>query len=55
MFTAPTAIRAIKREDPEGRLLASYDLSALEALFLAGERCDPPTAAMGRRSCWASR
>ncbi|WP_431269051.1 AMP-binding protein [Dankookia sp. P2] len=44
MFTAPTAIRAIKRDDPEGRLLAQYDLSRLEALFLAGERCDPPTA-----------
>ena len=44
LFTAPTAIRAIKKEDPEGRLLARYDLSSLEALFLAGERCDPPTA-----------
>ncbi|MFC7474074.1 AMP-binding protein [Dankookia sp. GCM10030260] len=44
MFTAPTAIRAIKRDDPEGRLVAQYDLSKLEALFLAGERCDPPTA-----------
>ena len=44
MFTAPTAIRAIKRDDPDGKLLAQYDLSKLEALFLAGERCDPPTA-----------
>jgi propionyl-CoA synthetase len=44
MFTAPTAIRAIKRDDPEGRLLKAHDLSKLEALFLAGERCDPPTA-----------
>jgi propionyl-CoA synthetase len=44
LFTAPTAIRAIKKEDPEGRLLARYDLSKLEALFLAGERCDPDTA-----------
>ncbi|MBV1798057.1 AMP-binding protein [Siccirubricoccus sp. G192] len=44
LFTAPTAIRAIKKEDPQGRLLARYDLSALEALFLAGERCDPATA-----------
>ena len=43
LFTAPTAIRAIKKEDPEGKLLASYDLGKLEALFLAGERCDPPT------------
>ncbi len=44
LFTAPTAIRAIKKEDPDGKLLARYDLSKLEALFLAGERCDPPTA-----------
>ncbi|TDH64417.1 propionyl-CoA synthetase [Dankookia rubra] len=44
MFTAPTAIRAIKRDDPDGRLLSQHDLSKLEALFLAGERCDPPTA-----------
>ncbi|GGC60062.1 propionyl-CoA synthetase [Siccirubricoccus deserti] len=44
MFTAPTAIRAIKREDPEGKLLAAQDLSKLGTLFLAGERCDPPTA-----------
>jgi propionyl-CoA synthetase len=43
MFTAPTAIRAIKREDPAGALLAKYDLSSLRALFLAGERCDPNT------------
>ena len=43
-FTAPTAIRAIKREDAEGKLFATHDLSKLEALFLAGERCDPPTA-----------
>ncbi|MEJ2530247.1 MAG: propionyl-CoA synthetase [Halioglobus sp.] len=43
MFTAPTAFRAIKKEDPQGRHLASYDLSCLEALFLAGERCDPHT------------
>jgi propionyl-CoA synthetase len=43
LFTAPTAIRAIKKEDPEGRLLASYDLSALRTLFLAGERLDSGT------------
>ncbi len=42
-FTAPTAFRAIKKEDPEGRLLAQYDISGLRALFLAGERLDPPT------------
>jgi len=43
LFTAPTAIRAIKREDPDGRLIARHDLSRFEALFLAGERCDPDT------------
>ncbi len=42
-FTAPTAFRAIKRDDPDGRLLARYDLSRLRALFLAGERSDPAT------------
>ncbi|HKS88180.1 MAG TPA: propionyl-CoA synthetase [Stellaceae bacterium] len=44
-FTAPTAFRAIKREDPEGRLIRAYDLSRFRALFLAGERADPPTVA----------
>jgi len=43
LFTAPTAFRAIRREDPQARLLADYDLSCLETLFLAGERCDPET------------
>jgi propionyl-CoA synthetase len=43
MFTAPTAFRAIKKEDPEGQHLKRYDLSCLKALFLAGERCDPNT------------
>ncbi|WP_028466861.1 propionyl-CoA synthetase [Nisaea denitrificans] len=43
MFTAPTAIRAIKKEDPDGKLLAQYDLSHYKAQFLAGERCDPDT------------
>ena len=43
MFTAPTAFRAIKREDPEGEYLKKYDMSKFEALFLAGERCDPDT------------
>jgi len=42
-FTAPTAFRAIKREDPEGRLVGDYDLSSLRALYLAGERADPDT------------
>ena len=43
LFTAPTAFRAIKREDPHGKLIGDYDLSSLRALFLAGERCDPDT------------
>lgn len=43
MFTAPTAFRAIKKEDPSGALISNYDLSGLKALFLAGERCDPDT------------
>ncbi|WP_207540073.1 AMP-binding protein [Sabulicella rubraurantiaca] len=44
MFTAPTALRAIKKEDPDGAMMKRHDLSRLEALFLAGERCDPATA-----------
>lgn len=43
MFTAPTAYRAIKREDPRGELIGEYDLSHFEILFLAGERSDPNT------------
>ncbi len=43
MFTAPTAFRAIKREDPEGKLIRKHDLSKFRTLFLAGERADPPT------------
>ncbi|HPH31921.1 MAG TPA: AMP-binding protein [Chitinophagaceae bacterium] len=43
MFTAPTAIRAIKKEDHEGEGTKRYDLSSLKYLFLAGERCDPAT------------
>ena len=43
LFTAPTAIRAIKREDPEGTLLRGRDISSLRTLFLAGERLDPDT------------
>jgi propionyl-CoA synthetase len=43
LFTAPTGFRAIKREDPEGRLLEKYDLSKFRYLFLAGERLDPET------------
>jgi propionyl-CoA synthetase len=43
LFTAPTAIRAIRREDPDAALIQDYDLSNLRALFLAGERTDPET------------
>jgi propionyl-CoA synthetase len=43
LFTAPTAFRAIKREDPQGTYLKKYDISKFEALFLAGERLDPDT------------
>lgn len=43
MFTAPTAIRAIKKEDPNGEFLKQYDLSHLKYQFLAGERCDAAT------------
>ena len=54
MFTAPTAFRAIRKEDPEGELPRGYDLSSLRYLFLAGERLDPETST-GRPSCSASR
>lgn len=43
LFTAPTAFRAIKKEDPKGEYMKKYDLSHFRALFLAGERCDPDT------------
>ena len=43
LFTAPTAFRAIKREDPNGSYIRQYDLSQFRTLFLAGERCDPDT------------
>jgi propionyl-CoA synthetase len=43
LFTAPTVFRAIKREDPEGKLLAEHDISSLRAIYLAGERLDPDT------------
>ena len=43
LFTAPTAFRAIKRDDPQGKLLSPYDLSKFRTLFLAGERADPDT------------
>ena len=43
LFTAPTAFRAIKKEDPDGRHIGKHDLSRFRTLFLAGERCDPDT------------
>ena len=43
IFSAPTAFRAIKKEDPTGELLKKYDISSLETVFMAGERLDPPT------------
>jgi propionyl-CoA synthetase len=49
MFTAPTAFRAIKREDPDGEYLKKYDMSGFKALFLAGERCDPDTLQWAQR------
>jgi len=42
-FTAPTGFRAMRKEDPESLLLRDYDISCLQALFVAGERTDPPT------------
>ncbi len=48
LFTAPTAFRAIKREDPHGRHMAAHDLSRFRLLFLAGERCDPDTLLWAR-------
>ncbi len=49
LFTAPTAIRAIKREDPQGELLRSLGTGGLRALFLAGERADPDTVRWSQR------
>ena len=48
-FTAPTALRAIKREDPNGECLKDYDISGLRALYLAGERADPDTIEWAQR------
>ena len=44
-FTAPTALRAVRKEDPEAKLLKAYDISSMHTLFLAGERADPDTVA----------
>src|SRR6056297_1161673 len=49
LFTAPTAFRAIRKEDPHGEFIDRYDLSAFRALFLAGERCDPNTLEWAQR------
>jgi propionyl-CoA synthetase len=49
MFTAPTAFRAVKREDPAGALIKNYALPRFKALFLAGERCDPDTLQWAER------
>jgi len=49
LFTAPTAFRAIKRDDPDGKLLKAYDLTGFRTLFLAGERTDPDTLAWAER------
>ncbi|UWQ20176.1 AMP-binding protein [Jannaschia sp. W003] len=49
-FTAPTAFRAVKREDPEGALAKDFDLSKLRTVFLAGERADPDTVAWVERA-----
>ncbi len=55
LFTAPTAFRAIKRDDPNAEHLKRYDLGDFRALFLAGERCDPDTLQLGRADRSASR
>jgi propionyl-CoA synthetase len=49
LFTAPTAFRAIRQQDPEGDHIGRYDLSRFRALFLAGERCDPETLGWAER------
>ena len=49
LFTAPTAFRAIKREDPDARHLKGHDLSRFRTLFLAGERADPDTIQWAER------
>ena len=49
LFTAPTAFRAIKKEDPKGEFIGKYDLSSLDTLFLAGERADPDTIQWAER------
>ena len=48
-FTAPTGLRAVRKEDPEARLIKSYDISSMRTLFLAGERADPNTVAWAEK------
>ena len=48
-FTAPTALRAVRKEDPEAKFIGQYDISSLRTLFLAGERADPDTVAWGEK------
>jgi propionyl-CoA synthetase len=50
IFTAPTAFRAIKKEDPDGRHMRAHDLSRFRVLYLAGERCDPDTLLWAREN-----
>ena len=50
LFTAPTAFRVIRKTDPEAALLAEHDISSLDTLFLAGERCDPDTLRWAERT-----
>jgi len=50
LFTAPTALRAVKREDPEARLTKDFEIGSLRTLFLAGERADPDTVAWSERA-----
>ncbi|WP_018699446.1 propionyl-CoA synthetase [Amorphus coralli] len=50
LFTAPTALRAIKKDDPEAKLVGDYDLSGFRTLFLAGERADPDTIQWAERA-----
>ncbi len=49
LFTAPTALRAIKRDDPQGELIADYNMKTLKTLYLAGERADPDTIQWAQR------
>ena len=54
LFTAPTALRAIKRADQDGHLLKNYNISTLQAIFLAGEHADPDTVKWAERTVGAA-